>query len=116
MRALKTVSAVAFSFVCALYAYTAAAGPGKGPQLDVELVVDGLVAPLDLTFAPDSSGRRFIVDQTGLVLILTPDDEVLRPTVVSGFSGSCSVEANLVRHLDSGPPKSYVPYLFRIIF
>ena len=42
-------------------------------QLDVELVADGLVAPLDLVFAPDGSGRRFIVDQTGLVLVLTPD-------------------------------------------
>lgn len=50
---------------------------GDGPQLDVELVADGLVAPLSLTFAPDGSGRRFIVDQTGLVLILTPDGRVL---------------------------------------
>lgn len=50
---------------------------GDGPQLDVELVADGLIAPLSLTFTPDGSGRRFIVDQTGLVLILTPDGEVL---------------------------------------
>ena len=50
---------------------------GDGPQLDVELVAEGLVAPLSLTFAPDGSGRRFIVDQTGLVLILTPDGRVL---------------------------------------
>ena len=51
---------------------------GDGPQLDVELVADGLVAPLGLTFAPDGSGRRFILDQTGLVLILTPEGRVLR--------------------------------------
>ena len=51
---------------------------GDGPQLDVELVADGLVAPLGLTFAPDASGRRFILDQTGLVLILTPEGRVLR--------------------------------------
>jgi glucose/arabinose dehydrogenase len=50
---------------------------GDGPQLDVELVAEGLVAPLSLTFAPDGSGRRFIVDQTGLVLILTPEGKVL---------------------------------------
>jgi len=50
---------------------------GDGPRLDVELVADGLVAPLSLTFAPDGSGRRFIVDQTGLVLILTPEGDVL---------------------------------------
>jgi glucose/arabinose dehydrogenase len=54
------------------------AAVGDGPQLDVELVADGLVAPVGLTFAPDGSGRRFIVDQTGLVLILTPDGRVLR--------------------------------------
>jgi hypothetical protein len=50
---------------------------GLQHQLDVELVVDGLVAPLDLTFAPDGSGRRFVVDQTGLILTLTPDGDVL---------------------------------------
>jgi glucose/arabinose dehydrogenase len=53
------------------------AAVGAGPQLDVELVADGLVAPLSLTFAPDGSGRRFIVDQTGLVLIMTPEGRVL---------------------------------------
>ena len=53
------------------------AGQGEGPRLEVKLVADGLVAPLDLTFAPDRSGLRFIVDQTGLVLILTPAGQVL---------------------------------------
>lgn len=46
-------------------------------SLDVKLVADGLTSPLDLTFAPDGSGRRFIVDQTGLVLVLTAEDKVL---------------------------------------
>ena len=49
---------------------------GGGPGLNVELVADGLVAPLDLTFAPDNSGRRFIVDQTGLILILEPGGQM----------------------------------------
>ena len=49
------------------------AAKATGPGLDVELVADGLTAPLDLTFAPDDSGRRFIVDQTGLVLVLSAD-------------------------------------------
>jgi glucose/arabinose dehydrogenase len=53
------------------------AAQGEGPQLGVTLVADGLVAPLDLTFAPDGRGRRFIVDQTGLVLILTAQGKVL---------------------------------------
>ena len=50
---------------------------GAGSRLDVELVADGLVAPVNLTFAPDGSGRRFIVDQTGLVLILTRGGRLL---------------------------------------
>lgn len=63
-----------FAFVLALE--VAAHDRDRG-QLGVELVVDGLVAPVDLTFAPDRSNRRFIVDQTGLVLILTPDGALL---------------------------------------
>src|SRR4029453_12324286 len=55
------------------------AARGNGPKIDVQLVADGLVAPLDLTFAPDGSDRRFIVDQTGLVLVLKSDGH-LRPT------------------------------------
>src|SRR5687768_15467719 len=54
-----------------------AGGRDDQRTLDVQLVADGLVAPLDLTFSPDGSGRRFIVDQTGLVLILTPEGTVL---------------------------------------
>ena len=78
---------VVWLLVAALAVNAQAAGDGSGgrdgpsnhhgQQLDVELVADGLVAPLNLTFAPDRSGRRFIVDQTGLVLILTPDGRVL---------------------------------------
>jgi glucose/arabinose dehydrogenase len=69
----------AIGFVCLLTTASAGQGPatGNGPQLDVRLVADELVAPLDLTFAPDGSGRRFIVDQTGVVLILTTAGEVL---------------------------------------
>jgi len=59
------------------FVLTAAAVAGDDlPNLDVELVVDDLVAPLDLTYAPDDSDRRFIVDQTGLILVLMPNDEL----------------------------------------
>lgn len=54
--------------------------PARGqhePGLDVELVASGLRAPLDLTFAPDGSGRRFIVDQNGFVQILLSDGTIL---------------------------------------
>ena len=72
---MRTVWSLGMMFMFALHASSADAN--EEPLLDVELVVDGLIAPLDLTFASDDSGRRFIVDQTGLVLILTPEDEVL---------------------------------------
>ena len=71
---MRTVWSLGMMFMFALHTSLADA---KKPQLDVELVVDGLIAPVDLTFAADDSGRRFIVDQNGLVLILTPEDEVL---------------------------------------
>jgi glucose/arabinose dehydrogenase len=84
MTAMLRFLGVVSLLVLALAVQAQAAGDGRGgsskhhgKQLDVELVADGLVAPLNLTFAPDRSGRRFIVDQTGLVLILTPDGRVL---------------------------------------
>lgn len=46
---------------------------GATPNLTVELVAEGLTAPVDLVSAPDASGRRFVVEQGGVVHILTPD-------------------------------------------
>ncbi|MEN6341653.1 MAG: PQQ-dependent sugar dehydrogenase [Methanospirillum sp.] len=43
----------------------------------LEEVVGGLVAPMMLTTPSDGSGRRFIVDQIGLVRVLMPDGELL---------------------------------------
>ena len=74
---MSVVAAVATPAAADGLAVNDRAAVGDGPQLDVELVADGLVAPLGLTFAPDGSDRRFIVDQTGLVLILTADGRVL---------------------------------------
>ena len=74
---MKTVGSLALGVLFTVVLTIDVSGLGEGPQLDVKLVADGLVAPLDLTFAPDGSGRRFIVDQTGLVLILTPAGQVL---------------------------------------
>lgn len=50
---------------------------GQSPAVELELVAEGLTAPLFLAEAPDASGRRFIVDQTGLIYILTADGELL---------------------------------------
>ncbi|MEZ4728472.1 MAG: PQQ-dependent sugar dehydrogenase [Caldilineaceae bacterium] len=46
-------------------------------DVELELVAEGLTAPLFLAAPPDGGGRRFIVDQTGLIYILTADDELL---------------------------------------
>jgi glucose/arabinose dehydrogenase len=76
---MKLVPSIGLACLLGLAPAVDVPAQGEGPQLDVELVAGGLVAPLDLTFAPDGRGRRFIVDQTGLVLILTPQGQV-RPT------------------------------------
>ena len=43
----------------------------------MELVADGLTAPIDLVSPADGSGRHFVVDQTGLVHILSADGNPL---------------------------------------
>ncbi|MGA1795082.1 MAG: PQQ-dependent sugar dehydrogenase [bacterium] len=51
----------------------------RGPQMMValELVADGFDAPVGLVSPGDGSGRLFIVDQTGEIMILMPDGSVL---------------------------------------
>jgi glucose/arabinose dehydrogenase len=46
-------------------------------RVDLELVAEGLVAPLALVSSPDGSGRLFIADMIGLVHVLTPQGELL---------------------------------------
>jgi glucose/arabinose dehydrogenase len=43
----------------------------------VELIAEGLTAPLFLASPSDGSGRNFIVDQTGLIYVLTAEGELL---------------------------------------
>ena len=45
--------------------------------VELQLVAEGLTAPLLLTSATDGSGRNFIVDQTGVVYILNAEGELL---------------------------------------
>lgn len=46
-------------------------------KLDVELVARNLSNPVDLTFIPgDTSGRRFILEQDGRILILEADNSI----------------------------------------
>jgi len=51
----------------------------RGPQMKValEMVADGLTAPVGLVSPGDGSGRLFIVDQTGEIMILMPDGSIL---------------------------------------
>ena len=59
------------------FAAAPARGQAKGPAVGLELVADGLTSPVTLVPAPDGSGRRFVVDQTGTVRVLTPDGTLL---------------------------------------
>jgi glucose/arabinose dehydrogenase len=51
----------------------------RGPQMEValELVANGLSAPVGLVSPDDGSGRLFVVDQIGLIKILKPDGEIV---------------------------------------
>jgi glucose/arabinose dehydrogenase len=48
-----------------------------GQSIGLKLVADGLVAPMMLTGSPDIRGRLFIVDQVGLIRIVTRDGVLL---------------------------------------
>lgn len=46
-------------------------------KVSLQLVADGLTAPIALVVPPDETQRRFIVDQVGLIKILMPDGTML---------------------------------------
>jgi glucose/arabinose dehydrogenase len=48
-----------------------------GPGIGLTLLAEGLVAPMMLTGSPDIRGRLFIVDQVGLIRIVTRDGVLL---------------------------------------
>ena len=55
---------------------TAGATPQAGPALELQLVADGLTSPVEMLDPADGSGRRFIVQQDGLVRVLRPDGKL----------------------------------------
>lgn len=62
------------------FAGVASAEPLVPPQagaVGLQLVASGLTSPLSFQEVPDGSGRMFIVDQVGLIRILTPDGTLL---------------------------------------
>jgi glucose/arabinose dehydrogenase len=49
----------------------------SGPTIGLELVAEGLTAPMQLTAPDDGTGRRFVVDQIGVVRILAREGRLL---------------------------------------
>ncbi|HET6528720.1 MAG TPA: PQQ-dependent sugar dehydrogenase, partial [Balneolaceae bacterium] len=73
--------ATLISFLLLSLLFTAC-GPQNGDEpspkaIGLELVAEGLTSPVTLVEPPDDSGRLFIVDQVGLIYILTPDGTLL---------------------------------------
>jgi hypothetical protein len=68
--------------LCATALLTGAAAPAhaqqnEGPRVGLRLLADGFTSPVALIAAPDRRGRRFVVDQVGVVRILTADGRLL---------------------------------------
>jgi glucose/arabinose dehydrogenase len=72
-RILILVSALALTIAAALPA-TAVDDP---PAVGLRPIASGLTSPIALMEAPDESGRLFIVDQVGLIRVLTPGGTLL---------------------------------------
>jgi glucose/arabinose dehydrogenase len=67
--------------LCALAGLGGAAAPVQAQEADdpavgLRLVAEDLTSPVALVAPPDASGRRFIVDQTGVIRVLTADGVV----------------------------------------
>ncbi len=50
---------------------------GSPVAIGVEIVADGFVSPVQLVQAPGNHGRRFVVDQIGVIYGLTPSGNVM---------------------------------------
>ena len=53
--------------------------PPFDPVVGLELVAERLTAPVGLKAAGDGSGRLFVVDQIGLIRVITPEGVLLEP-------------------------------------
>src|SRR5688500_1447352 len=68
--------------LCATAVLAGAAAPAQaqqneGPSVGLRLLADGFTSPVAVIEAPDQSGRRFVVDQVGVVRILTAGGNLL---------------------------------------
>jgi glucose/arabinose dehydrogenase len=86
----RRILALAIPLLLSLSLLPAGCGSGSGGGTDgappanptpagisLQLVADGLSSPVFLTEAPDGSGRRFVVEQTGTIRILLADGSLL---------------------------------------
>lgn len=53
------------------------APPLPTQPIALETVAEGLVSPVAMAVPPDQSGRRFIVDRTGVIYVLDENDQLL---------------------------------------
>jgi glucose/arabinose dehydrogenase len=79
MAVQRRIIAVA---LCATAVLAGAAAPAQaqqneGPSVGLRLLADGFTSPVTVIEAPDRSGRRFVVDQVGVVRILTAGGNLL---------------------------------------
>ena len=51
--------------------------PEASARVDLALVAEGLTSPVTLVEPPGGAGRRFVVDQVGLIRVLTADGRLL---------------------------------------
>jgi glucose/arabinose dehydrogenase len=79
MRLQIRFRVVALCAVAVLAALTAPtlAQPEQDPSVGLRLVADGFTSPVALVEAPDGSGRIFVVDQVGVIRVLTAGGTLL---------------------------------------
>ena len=77
-RHVRLLLAVVAAAALAAVPSTAAAQTEEAPAVGLRTVADGLTSPVTLASPGDGSGRLFVVDQAGLIQVLTPDG-ALRP-------------------------------------
>jgi quinoprotein glucose dehydrogenase len=70
------------------------AGSAEAPKVKLEKIYGGLVIerPISLQIAPDGSGRRFLVEQTGKIRILPGDEAATEAKVFFDLSSVMAVE------------------------